>query len=116
MNRRRFLRCAAAIGMSAAVAKLSAADPDAKDAKAVVDKAADYLRKHQAEDGSWSSKTTGPGVTAVIVAALLRHGYSTDDPMVAKAIAYLEKNVKKDGGIYDKALANYTTSVALMAF
>jgi squalene-hopene/tetraprenyl-beta-curcumene cyclase len=102
--------------MSAAVAKLSAADPDAKDAKAVVDKAADYLRKHQAEDGSWSSKTTGPGVTAVIVAALLRHGYSTDDPMVGKGIAFLEKNVKKDGGIYDKALANYTTSVALMAF
>src|SRR5438309_10342374 len=47
---------------------------------------------------------------------MLHHGYGTDDPMVAKAMAYLEKNVKKDGGIYDKALANYTTSVALMAF
>jgi squalene-hopene/tetraprenyl-beta-curcumene cyclase len=104
------------IGFTAAVPKLSAADADPKDMKAVVDKAADYLRKNQAEDGSWSSKTTGPGVTAVVIAALLRHGFSPDDPMVAKGMAYLEKNVKKDGGIYDKALANYTTSVALMAF
>jgi Squalene-hopene cyclase C-terminal domain len=31
-------------------------------------------------------------------------------------MAYLEKNVKADGGVYDKALANYTTSVAIMAF
>jgi squalene-hopene/tetraprenyl-beta-curcumene cyclase len=104
--------CAAVVGLPSA----GAADPDAKDVKAIVDKAAEYLRKQQAPDGSWSAKTTGPGVTAVVVAGLLRNGYSADDPMVAKALDYLEKSVKKDGGIYDKALANYTTSVALMAF
>src|SRR6185369_1674240 len=58
----------------------------------------------------------GPGVTAIVVAGLLRNGYGPDDPMVAKAMAYLEQSVKNDGGIYDKGLANYTTSVALMAF
>src|SRR5262249_35807547 len=31
-------------------------------------------------------------------------------------LAYMETRVQKDGGIYDKFLANYTTSVALMAF
>ena len=36
--------------------------------------------------------------------------------MVAKAMAYLEKQVKPDGGIYNKQLANYTTCVALVAF
>ena len=36
-------------------------------------------------------------------------------PMVANALKYLEGQVKKDGGIYDKGLANYITSVALMA-
>ena len=35
---------------------------------------------------------------------------------MAKAIGYLEKNVQKDGGIYNKGLANYTTSLAIMAF
>src|SRR5262249_53931866 len=55
------------------------------------------------------------GVTAMVVAALVRNGKGTDDPVVARALAYLEKNVKKDGGIYDKKLANYTTSVAVLA-
>ena len=101
------------LGLTAA---LPSAAADSDSTKAVVDKAAEFLRKRQSPDGSFSAKTTGPGVTAVVVAGLLRNGYSADDPMVAKAMDYLEKNVKKDGGIYDKALANYTTSVALMAF
>jgi squalene-hopene/tetraprenyl-beta-curcumene cyclase len=87
-----------------------------KDVKAVAEKAYDYLKKNQAGDGSFSAKATGPGVTALVVAGLLRHGYSADDPVVSKAIAYLEKSIKSDGGIYDKRLANYTTSVAVMAF
>jgi squalene-hopene/tetraprenyl-beta-curcumene cyclase len=41
---------------------------------------------------------------------------SADDPLVARTLSYLEKKVQKDGGIYDKFLANYTTSVAIMAF
>jgi hypothetical protein len=90
--------------------------PDPKDVKGMVEKAYDYLKKHQAEDGSFSAKATGPGATALVVAGLLRHGYPTDDPVVSKAIAYLEKNIKPDGGIHDKKLANYTTSIAIMAF
>src|SRR5208337_505201 len=37
-------------------------------------------------------------------------------PLVARAMGYLENHVQKDGGIYNKGLANYTTSVAVMAF
>ena len=119
MNRSRVVLwaiTAVAIGLSASLPPAGAADADAQEMKAIVEKAVAFLRKQQAADGSFSAKTTGPGVTGIVVAGLLRNGISPDDPMVARAMAFLEKNVKKDGGIYDKALANYTTSVALMAF
>lgn len=82
----------------------------------MVAKAYDFLKRNQAEDGSFSAKSTGPGVTALVVAGLLRNGYPADDPMVSKGMTFLEKSVKADGGVYDKRLANYTTSVAVLAF
>jgi squalene cyclase len=90
--------------------------PDAQEVRAVLNKALAYLKDHQEANGSFSPKVAGPGVTALVVAALLRNGVSPKEPTVAKALAYLEKSVKDDGGIYSKFLANYTTSVAVMAF
>jgi hypothetical protein len=90
--------------------------PDPKELQAVLDKTVAFLRTRQNDDGSFSPKLGGPGIAALVAAGLLRHGYSPDDPMIAKALAYLEKKVQKDGGIYDKGLANYTTSVALITF
>jgi squalene-hopene/tetraprenyl-beta-curcumene cyclase len=90
--------------------------PDPKDVQAVRDKAIAFLKKHQNEDGSFAPKIAGPGISALVVAGLVRNGVSASDPLVARTFGYLEKNVKKDGGIYDRFLANYTTSVALMAF
>jgi squalene-hopene/tetraprenyl-beta-curcumene cyclase len=112
------IRTAAALLLGLAVLPLWAADdkgPDAKEVKALVDKGVAYLRKSQKDNGTWADKRFGPGPTALVTAALLRNGLTPSDPMVAKALASLEKNVKDDGGIYDKALANYTTSVAVMA-
>jgi squalene-hopene/tetraprenyl-beta-curcumene cyclase len=51
-----------------------------------------------------------------VAAALLRSGVPADDPLVARTLAYLESKVQPDGGVYDQRLANYTTSVAVMAF
>lgn len=101
-----------------AILATNAADlgPDAKDVQTLVDKAAAYLKTTQGQDGSFSPQRAGPGISAVVAAGLLRNGYHADDPVVAKTLAYLERNIQKDGGIYDKFLANYTTSVALMAF
>ena len=93
-----------------------AADVAPSEIKAVRDKAVAYLARHQGEDGSFSPRLAGPGVTALVVAALLRNGVSANDPVVSKALAYMEKSVKKDGGIYSRGLANYTTSVAIMGF
>ena len=93
-----------------------AGNPTANEISPVAAKAIAYLRAHQGEDGSFSPRLAGPGVSAVVATGLLRNGLSLNDPMMAKLMAYLEKSVKADGGVYDKALANYTTSVALMAF
>lgn len=100
----------------AGIGSIDAADPDPKEIKAIVDKAVAALKARQNEDGSFAPKLGGPGITALVVAGLIRHGYGPEDPMVAKAMKYLESFVQKDGGIYSRGLANYTTCVALMAF
>src|SRR5438105_7646937 len=90
--------------------------PDPKEVQAVVDRAVAYFKTSQLKDGSFSPKIAGPGVAALVAASLLRNDVSPTDPLVARTLAYLEKQVQKDGGIYNKFLANYTTSVAVMAF
>src|SRR5262249_35083003 len=93
-----------------------AGDPDPAEVKAVIDKAVAGLKPMQGAHGGFAPKLGGPGITALIAAGFIRAGYSPDDPVVAKCLAYLEKNVQKDGGVYNRQLANYTTCVALMAF
>jgi squalene-hopene/tetraprenyl-beta-curcumene cyclase len=92
------------------------AAPSADDLKAVVDKAVGFLKTSQKDAGDFYPKAGEPGLTALIVASLLRNGVPSDNPVVAKSIKYLEKNVQADGGIYQKGLANYMTCLALMAF
>jgi squalene-hopene/tetraprenyl-beta-curcumene cyclase len=89
--------------------------PDPSEIKAMVDRAAAFLKTRQGANGSFSPQRSGPGISALVAAALIRHGRA-DDPMVQKTMQFLESAVKKDGGIYDRGLANYTTSVALIAF
>ncbi len=95
---------------------LRAAGPDAAEVRKSVDKALEFLKSRQNEDGSFAPKLGGPGITALIVAGLIRNGVSYDDPVVEKAMKYLEKQVQPDGGIYNKQLANYTTCVAPVGF
>lgn len=83
-----------------------------------VTKAIDYLRqKGQAEDGSFS-RQSGPAVTALVTTALLRNGLSLKDPMVAKALKYMEGFVQDDGGIYHTGSThpNYETCLAMLVF
>jgi hypothetical protein len=93
----------------------AAAGPDAKAVQPVIDKAVAFLKTRPKADGRFSPELGGPGVSALVVAALLRNGVSASDPLVANTLAAIEKSVKDNGGIYDKGLANYTTSVAVMA-
>jgi squalene-hopene/tetraprenyl-beta-curcumene cyclase len=90
--------------------------PPAKDVKSVAEKGYAFLKKSQKPDGSFGDRPEqAPGITALVVASLLQNGYAPDDPVVANALKYLEGQVKKDGGIYNRGLTNYVTSVAVMA-
>lgn len=93
----------------------NATAPDAKDLQAVQDKAYDYLKSKQGEDGSFLPKV-GPGITALTAAAMVKSGKTPDDPVVAKAIEYVTKYVQKDGGVYSRGLETYTTALAIVAF
>ena len=101
---------------SAGPAQPPNAAPTAAECKAIADKAIAYLRTRQGQDGSFVPRLAGPGVSAVVAAALLRNGVKPDDPLLAKTLNYLESKVQPDGGVYEKQFANYTTSVALVAF
>src|SRR5689334_13617973 len=82
-----------------------------------VNKAADFLKQQQANDGSFSS-ASGPGITAIVGSALMRSGRTPQDPVVANALHYLEGNVRPDGGIYQKGSShqNYETCLAITCF
>jgi hypothetical protein len=121
LTRRDWLRTAALTPAAVAVSASSRlpfanAAPQPEDVKALVDRAVRFLDGKQTEDGSWAPKLGGPGITALTVAALLRHGYGPDTSGVAKGLKYLEGNVRPDGGVYSKGLANYTTCLAIVAF
>jgi len=81
------------------------------------DKGVGYLRARQSDDGSWSSNRQEPGITALVVTALLRTNRVTpNEPAVVKALGYLEKFVGPKGGLSEAPHSVYSTSVALMAF
>lgn len=94
--------------------------PDSKKWDALVDKAINYLKTTQAEDGSWGAKQP-MGITGVVLTGVLRTGrVKPEDPMAAKALSYIESLINtKEGHIAGKSpalgLQNYVTSVNLMA-
>lgn len=122
LNRREWLKVAAVAPAALAVSgglcpqRVSAA-PSGDDVKALVDKALGFLKTAQKDEGNFfASPQAEPGLTALVAAALVRSGVPADNPVVAKAIKYLEKNVKPDGGVYIKGMSNYMTCLAIAAF
>ena len=96
---------------------LTAAEQPAARAARIRTDGVNFLRTTQAEDGSWTAPKA-VGISALITTALLESGLSADDPTVAKALAFLEKHVQKDGGIYvtGSRHRNYETCICMMAF
>lgn len=114
-----FRRTILAISLVSLITPTATADDAARTRRfdASVAKAIRYLRTQgQADDGSFNS-VAGPGITAVVTTGLLRHGRRADDPMVAKALKYLEGFVREDGGIYrGKLYRNYETCLSILCF
>ena len=94
---------------------LQAAEPTTL-AGAIVKASAFLVEQGQDPDGGFSPQV-GPAVTALAVAALVESGTPADHPAIAKGLSYLLSFRQPDGGICrpDSAVANYETSIALMA-
>ncbi len=105
--------CTAARAQDAAAQSTTAA----ANAKTQIKKAVDFLRTQQATDGSFSAQT-GVGPTALVASlCAVVCGCAVQDPVVAKAIAYLLKHEQADGGIYATGSRhqNYDSCIALVA-
>jgi len=92
--------------------------PGARQYEQTVSKAINFLKaKGQAEDGSFSG-FAGPGITALVTTAILRHGRTPDDPFVARSLKYLGKFARPDGGIHQEGTLyrNYETCLAILCF
>lgn len=84
-------------------------------AQEAMTRAAEFLRKRQAADGSWSPQT-GPAITAMAMQVMLdRPDIAPTDPAIVSARRYLLAQVREDGGIHSGFLANYNTAIALSA-
>ncbi len=110
----------AALGALALVPASSAAEPNEDALKAAVEKATEYLKKAQKEDGSWSAEPQNRGITGIVVTGLIRTGAKPEDEPAAKGVKFIEKLVNaKSGHIAgddSKAgLINYTTSINILA-
>jgi len=99
-----------------AVPAAAAGDLDPKlreQADHAVDAGLAYLRKHQAENGSWSKSV---GVTAIALRGLLGGHTRPAEADVAKAAGFITKHARKDGSISEsKENVAYNTATALVA-
>lgn len=89
----------------------------------MVAKAIAWLRSKQDEQtGAWgapppeSKAPTFPAISGLVVnGMLMQPGIDTKDPAIAKAVAYMLSKRLPDGGIYDRLLPVYNTSIVLSA-
>jgi squalene-hopene/tetraprenyl-beta-curcumene cyclase len=94
--------------------------PDPKQWNQIADKAINYLKSTQAEDGSWSEGKS-PGVTGVVLTGLLGTGkVGPDHPTAMHALKYIESLINPEahhiaGKDPKLQLQNYVTSINVMA-
>ncbi|MGB0991088.1 MAG: prenyltransferase/squalene oxidase repeat-containing protein [Akkermansiaceae bacterium] len=73
-----------------------------------------YLKKAQHADGYWKDANY-PAYTALALTAALRSPSYKEAAHVKKGIAWLLKQQKKDGGIYNQGLGTYNTATSIVA-
>lgn len=75
-------------------------------------KAIEYLLARQDANGAWLAQV-GPGVTALVTRGLIQSGKPADDPVVQRAMKYLESTHQSDGGYYVGGQPTYHTAIVL---
>ena len=111
-----FVLSASMVLGSTATVVTAADEAGAKKYEQMIDRAVAFLATQgQASDGSYSAGA-GPAVTALVTTGVLRHGRSPEDPVVAKALKYIEGFIRADGGIHapETFYKNYETCIAIL--
>ncbi|MFT3683326.1 MAG: prenyltransferase/squalene oxidase repeat-containing protein [Phycisphaerales bacterium] len=71
------------------------------------------------QERRWGLPAQGPGFPAIsgliVNGMLMQPGVDAKDPAIAKAVAYLLSQQQSNGGIYDRLLPVYNTSISLSA-
>lgn len=99
------------------------AESDAKDISLryevdnVMRQTLEQLSKEQNLDGYWATADF-PGLSALVIRAFLESPVDSEkwqkSDTVAKGIAFLRAHIQEDGGIYNRGLYSYNTSISLM--
>ncbi len=76
-------------------------------AHAAIERGLNWLIELQDERGSWSNRKM-PALTALPMMAFVRSDHPEKDHVLARARAFLLKNVRDDGGIYYKSVLSIT--------
>lgn len=89
-------------------------------ADAMAAKAIAFLRSQQDEKtGGWSVNPQGPNfpaITGLVVTGMLKDpAIDCSDPAVARGVQFMLSYKQPDGGIYDRVLASYNTSICVSA-
>ena len=114
--------CAAVAASGALMAESQAGPPPAGLSPATkqrlveaLERGETYLRRQQKADGTFDAN---PGITALAATALLRQpgkDKAAQLQVSGRALDYLAKLAKPNGGIYDNAIPHYITAVSAMA-
>jgi len=104
------------IGMTGSNLFAQTVGPKADELAKSRQRAVNFLKTTQFNDGSWTSPTQ-PGISGLVTFALLQSGVPTSDPVAEKALQHFESFIQPDGGIYapKSRHANYETSIAILA-
>ncbi len=89
-------------------------------AREMIDRAIGYLRTQQDErTGGWAVPEQGPafpGISALVMTGMLMEpDIDGADPAIARGVEFLLSYRQEDGGIYDRILPSYNTSLCLSA-
>jgi squalene-hopene/tetraprenyl-beta-curcumene cyclase len=107
------------LGLSLAAYSVAAAEP-AKDLEQRIqvsmDKGVAFLKSKQNPDGGWHAENQPPAVTALVLRTLVTaNPQSAGDEAIKKGYQKLLTYQLDNGGIYQDALANYNTAIAVSA-
>lgn len=118
----RFLAASVSLG-AASPGTLAVDDAHYHKARAMISRTVSYLRAQQDEaTGGWAVPPADrgvpvfPAITGLVVTGLIMDpAIDASDPAVARGVAFILSFRQPDGGIYDRVLPSYNTSICLSA-